>query len=219
MARFGLFTLIFGVLCLGAAGKPLASAELDAFLTRSKDAAAKLQTVQADFTQTRASSLFASPLVTKGVCSFGKGGKLRWETSSPYWSALLSGGGKVAKFDLVAGRPRRLDLGDVDLVRDILAMVGAWAAGDFAAAKDDYQITADNQGSVTVLRLKPKSAALLRHVQAVELSFDNATLGARRVKIVESPDDSLTIEFTNERRDPPLPPGFFDPVKPWFAKP
>ena len=211
--------LLLVPLCLAASGKPLSPAELDAFLARAKAAAANVQTVQADFTQTRSSSLFATPLVTKGVCSFGMGGKLRWETNTPYWSALLCDGGKVAKFDLDGGKPRRLDLGNVDIVRDILAMVGAWTAGDFAAAKADYQLTADAQGAVTVVRLKPKSAALRRYVQAVELSFDNATLGARQVKIVEGPDDALLIEFANERRNPSLPPGLFDPDKPWFAKP
>jgi len=219
MARTGVMTWFLGALCLAAAGKPLSPPELDAFLARAKAAAANVQTVQADFTQTRRSALFAAPLVTKGVCSFGKGGKLRWETSSPYWSALLCDGGKVAKFDLDAKRPRRLDLGNVDIVRDILAMVGAWTSGDFAAAKDDYQLEADDQGATTLVRLRPRSEALRRHVQAVELSFDNATLGARRVRIVEGPDDALLIEFANERRNPPLPPGLFDPDNPWFAKP
>ena len=200
-----------------AAYRPLSVEERDEFLRSMARSLESVRSMRADFVQERRLSLFLDTLTAKGICCFERPNKLRWELSEPYVTVLIYNGKKVAKFDRVDGRFRRMNLGAEDLLREVLGQVIGWIKGDFKDAKELYEIRL-LKGSDYRLVLRPRSKDLRKMIEAVELSIDPASLRVRCVTVREPQDDCLEIRFLKEQLNPPFDPGTFDPKDPLLPK-
>jgi len=82
--------------CLNRAG---AQTNAPVSLEQISGAMDRAQTVFTRFVQERHLSLFSEPLRSEGFLCFQKPGRIRWETTVPYKSILVSDGSRVAQFE------------------------------------------------------------------------------------------------------------------------
>jgi len=189
--------------------RSLASEERQAFLDRMKETLATITTLEADFVQERHISLFKEPLVARGVCYYQTPGTLRWELTEPYVSILVLKDGKVAKFDRVDGRLRKMNPGTEDLLREVLGQIVEWIKGDFSHAEEMYRLEFQKASDYRIV-MKPRSPELRKLIAAIELTIDSKTYRATRVVIREPGEDFLEIRFEAEKLGEKLEPALFD---------
>ncbi|MBI4879583.1 MAG: outer membrane lipoprotein carrier protein LolA [Planctomycetes bacterium] len=197
---------------------PLTPEEEDAFLKKMAETLREMQTLRAEFVQERHIALFLAPLEAKGVCCFAKPASLRWELTEPYVSILILKEGKVAKFDLVEGKLRRMSLGAEDLLREVLGQIVEWIKGDFSRARELYDLEFQKGEGFRVV-MQPRSAELKKAITAVELTIDAATCRATKVVVREPGEDFLEIRFSKDEVNVRLDEKLFDLEEPGAATP
>jgi len=193
--------------------RELSAEERESFLKEMAAALKSIRSLRAVFVQERHLSLFVEPLRSRGVCSFERPGRLRWEVTEPYASLLILDGRGVAKFDRVEGRPRKLELGGADLLREVLGQITDWMRGDFSRAGESYRLKLE-RGEDYRLSLTPRSKELREMIHAVELSINPKTHRVTQVVIREPGQDDLSIRFEEERINLEFEPRTFDLERP-----
>ncbi|MFH0944950.1 MAG: outer membrane lipoprotein carrier protein LolA [Planctomycetota bacterium] len=186
----------------------LTGAEQELFLKEMGAALKKVQSLRADFVQERHVSLFLDPLESRGICSFERPDRLRWEVVKPYASLLILNGRGVAKFDRVEGELRKMKLGGEDLLREVLGQITDWIQGDFSRADEMYALTLE-KGADFRLRMQPRSEKLSKMIRAVELFVDPETHRVTKVVIREPGEDYLEIRFEQEQLNIKFDPSTF----------
>lgn len=207
--------LLIALLTLPLHGQeaPVAYAELtgadqELFLKEMAAALKKVQSLRTEFVQERHVSLFLDPLESRGVCSFERPDRLRWEVVKPYASLLILNGRGVAKFDRVEGELRKMKLGGEDLLREVLGQITDWIRGDFTRADEMYILTLE-KGADFRLRMQPRSEKMSQMIRAVELFIDPETHRVTKVVIREPGEDYLEIRFEKEQLNIKFDPATF----------
>ncbi|MFQ5591692.1 MAG: outer membrane lipoprotein carrier protein LolA [Phycisphaerae bacterium] len=175
----------------------LSDEQTQRFLSDISDKLGSVTTLRADFVQERRMAAFIDPLTAKGTCFFMAPQRIRWELKEPYRSALLFNDGKVAKVLYEDGRPRRLEHGSREVMRQVLRIIALWMRGDFDAAKEyfDTQVLRD---SVYRLRLTPRGEEMAAIIRTIELAVDPESKRIRQITIREARDDQIVITFVRE---------------------
>ena len=195
--------------------RELTTEQSENFLKAVAETLKSVRSLRAVFVQERHLALFVEPLVARGECSFERPDRLRWELTEPYVSLLILEGRGVAKFDRMEGRPRKLELGGADLLREVLGQITDWMQGDFSKSHETYELKLE-QGADYRLTLKPRSKELLKLIRAVELSIHPETHRVTQVVIREPGQDFLSIRFEQERLNLEFEPLTFDLKRPYW---
>jgi outer membrane lipoprotein-sorting protein len=157
--------------------------------------------------------ILIDPLVSEGYCYFEKPDKLRWELTRPYQSILIYNADVIGKFDVKDGKAEKLNLGTEDLMREILKQIIYWMQGDFAKAAEIYNLKIFKSDTYKLV-LIPKSKELIKSIQSIEMIFNKSLNGISVVRINESIDNFIKIEFSNEQNNITLDKKLFDTEKP-----
>lgn len=213
--QFFFLLLIIGFLSIQSSaqssqqGKELTSDEGDLFIQQMAEALKTRESMQVNFVQERHFSVFLEPLISKGICFFREPDKLRWEIYESYKSILIYNNRSVAKFDFEQGRLRKLKLGSVDIMREILNQIISWMKGDFRNSSQIYEIKIYRNKDYQ-LRLIPKSKELLKSIKYIELNINAQTKHVTTVLIKETETDFIQIKFSNEKDNLELAEELFD---------
>ncbi len=184
-----------------------------------RQALAPIRTLQTEFVQERRVSMFVDTLVTTGVCLFEPPKRLRWELTAPYVSILVHGPDGVSKFDEEEGHLRKMNLGGEEILTQVLGQVMDWMRGDFARAREAYEIEVRPTGASRLLTLRPRSEKLRQMLQAIELTVNPANYHVTQVVIRETAEDSVRIRFVREKINEPIADNAFDLKKPIWPLP
>jgi outer membrane lipoprotein-sorting protein len=173
----------------------------------------RLSSVDAIFTrfsQERHLSLFQEPLRSEGYFCFRKPGRIRWETTQPYQSILVSDGKAVAQFERVNGQWKRLDLGLADAMQKVVAQIAAVMEGRYTGKQKDYAVSATNDTEGVLVTLTPQHPAMRKMMRAIEIHLARDFSGTRRIVLREVDGDFTDIRFSEQVVGAALPPGTFD---------
>jgi outer membrane lipoprotein-sorting protein len=185
-----------------------------ALLSQVAENVGRVQSVFTRFVQERHLSLFQEPLRSEGYLCFEKPGHLRWETTLPYQSILVSDGKGVSQFEKVNNQWRKLDLGLADVVQNVTAQIGAVMEGRYAAKQKDYSVTATNTAEGPLVILTPRHPAMRKMMEAIEIYLARDFRGTRRVVLREVGGDYTDIRFSEQQAEPRLPEGTFNRTTP-----
>lgn len=204
IVRFIVPVLLLG---LARAGTPTnAPVSLDAI----GRAMAKADTVFTRFVQERHLSLFQEPLRSEGFLCFEKPGRIRWETTSPYKSILVSDGSNVAQFEWTDQEWRRLDLGLGNALQNVVRQIADVMGGKFAGGKRGYDVEVTDTADGWIATLVPQNASMRRMMAAIDVHLSPDLKGIRRVVLRETGGDFTDIRFGEQVANLVLPPGTFD---------
>lgn len=162
------------------------------------------------FVQERHLSLFTEPLRSEGWLCFQKPGRVRWETTQPYQSILISDGSGVAQFEWMDGKWKKLDMGLAAAMQNVIAQIAGVMEGRYASESRDYTATLTNASDGIVVQLKPRNETMRKVMQAIEVHLAPDLQATRRVVLRETGGDSTDIRFSEQAVGVALPPKTFD---------
>ena len=203
--------IVFGatLLTLGlAAGGAPTNAPVS--LEQISQATSQAQTIFTKFVQERHLSLFTEPLRSEGFLCFQKPGRIRWETTAPYKSILVSDGAGVAQFEWSDEKWKKLELGLGAALQNVVSQIAGIMEGRFASDPRNYTATATNCGDALIITLIPKNEAMRKMMAAIEVHLAADLKATRRVILRENGGDYTDIQFSEQVVNRELPPKTFD---------
>jgi outer membrane lipoprotein-sorting protein len=174
---------------------------------------ASVESVYLEFTQERRLKLFTDPLRSEGVMLIAKPDKIRWETTAPYQSILLSGDKSVAQFEKRDGKWEKLNLGFPDLLRRVMQQMAMMNQGKLEALSSDYTVSVAT-GGVTVVTMVPRDKNAREAMSSLELVMPPDLSTTREVRMNEPNGDLTRITFSHEKRNVAFPADTFNQSKP-----
>lgn len=195
-----------------AFGLPGAEAQTNApvSLAQISQALSQVQTVFARFVQERHLSLFDEPLRSEGFLCFQKPGRLRWETTAPYHSILVSDGSGVAQFEWTDEHWKKLELGLGDALQNVVSQIAGVMDGQYTSDRHSYATTVTNRADEIVITLVPQNETMRKMMAAIEVHLAADLKGTRRVVLRENGGDYTDIRFSQLVANVDLPPKTFD---------
>jgi outer membrane lipoprotein-sorting protein len=172
---------------------------------------AKIETLSADFTQTRKLLSVKNPLSSSGHLWFRKPDAFRWELGSPAKRIALRNGTNVILAEPPRKRATKSTLTDAASsagVRDLLDAPIAMSKKEFDSRFDVVSLDSDGQAVRAKLSLRDAQAA--RYVSSVILNFDLTTNHLLSFEMVFRDGSSFRNDFTKVRINDKLPAGIFD---------
>lgn len=187
----------------GLSGK----AKLDAVLAEISKAQAAIQTLQAEFRQTKVSRLLKEPSVLRGVFYFQVPDQVRWEYRNPRETVVL-----VTDRAMVTYRPAERMAEKVELPRSQRKLFAFLSASEpIANLSRHFSFTLRDPGDEGnfVLILNPVTHQLKKRLHHVELSIERKSFLPVTVSYTEADGDTTTYEFSQVKINEPLSPKLF----------
>lgn len=179
------------------------------FLARFGEALKGVRAVFSEFTQERQMEMLAEPLVSSGAIMFSKPGRVRWETSTPYQSILISNGDDVVQFESINGQWRKIKIAYAAAMKNVMESLTMTWSGRLGDQQEEYTFDLRTDTG-TVLTMTPRSADVREFIQSIEMHFDDDLTGAHKVVLNEPSGDRTIIRFTDQRINPDLSDRCFD---------
>lgn len=194
-----------------AADEPVAPSG-SAAITRDdiRRALSDARTVFSRFVQERHLSLFQEPLRSEGYLCFQRPGRLRWETTSPYRSILVTDGSGAAQFEWVGDQWKKLDLGLSVALEQVLAQIAGVMEGNYTSDRRGYLATVSVEADGPKVVLVPQNEKTRKMISAIEVYLDRDLRGTRRVLLRETGGDYTDIRFEDPWINGTFPERTFD---------
>ncbi len=166
-----------------------------------------LKTLQADFVQTRKSSLLAHESVSRGRLFFEAPDRIRWEYGSPLRMTVLIANGVAITYRPEEKRAERVEVGRMQQ-----RVFHFLSAGDpIDELKRYFSITFKDPGPPGnyELILDPTSHHIRKRLESLSIEIDRTRLLPVGVSWVQHDGDSLSYAFSHIVVDEKLPSGIF----------
>ncbi len=191
-----------------AAAQSTNVADVPAFLKEYAAVVSRAKTLYAEFVQERHLALFEDPLRSEGVLCFRKPDAIRWETTQPYRAIFTCTGEGVGQFELVDNEWRKLDLGHMKSLRNVVDGMAFFLEGRYLERQQDYTFSV-TRGEDTVLGLVPRNVAARQWIEAIEIHLSPDLTATRKVILRQSGGDFTEIRFTRQVIDVVYPADVF----------
>ena len=173
---------------------------------RLRQAARSMKSVRADFVQEKHLKILSRPIVSKGRLAYQAPDHLRWEYLSPIKSLMLMRGDEVEIY-LFSDGQWVSDAGQsMEIRRSVLAEINGWFSGNYDGTSSFTPTYID--GPPARVRLTPKGG-MDGFINYIELTLSSIPGVIDTVDIVEGPDTSTRIQFTNVRVNTNIPADLF----------
>lgn len=187
--------------------------EKEQILKQMSQILSKVNSFTVEFSQERHLSVFKDILSAKGILYYKSPDKLRWETTDPYRTILIFNHNKVAKFDFLDEKIRKLNLGIEDVMKEFLKNILSWMTGSFDNKNPMYDIKLF-KGKSYKLILLPKDIEIKKYLISIELIIMPEVFQISEVIINEPGNDFIIIKYFNNEKDAVIDNNVFDTDKP-----
>jgi len=174
-------TVAVAFLCLGSADK----------WTSLREAAGKVNSVVAEFTQEKHMKILSHPLVSKGVFYYQTPGSLRWEYQSPIRSIVLMHHGATKRY--LQGKEGLTEDAGANLqpLQLVLEEITHWLEGRF----DENTLFSAGFEEKRKIVLAPRQESVSRLISRIELVLSDTPGLMESVTIYESQDSFTRLTF------------------------
>jgi len=153
----------------------------------------RTRSLSARFEQTKHLKALRDTLVTTGRLSYRRGGRLVWHTDPPSESELVLEGTAATLTMSGMSSPQSFDLTSEPGMGKVFQTLRAVLEADLESLLPLFELRIDRARPLRV-SLKPRSEALSRSIQAIELEFD-PEYRLRHVSLQEPDGDRTDIAF------------------------
>lgn len=188
------YCFVFNLVALAQEQK-MSSAEINAFKQSVNLVSKKLQTLSADFIQSKHLDFLSTDIETSGKLFFASPNMLKWQYKKPYNYSIVFKNNKVMIDD--EGKKSAIDIGNSKVFAKINKLMVGSVSGDMFDEKE-FTIDFVKTKNSSITRLTPKDASLKKYIKQIELSFDKNDDMVFQIKLIESSDDYTRILLKNK---------------------
>ena len=175
-------------------------------LTELQQKLETVQTVEAEFVQTKHLQVFQNEIVLKGKMGLRReGADLAWHVTSPIRYSVCFRGAVMTQWDETSQKTTTFDTASNPLLKALLDQMRGWFSGNLSEMQREYDLTlreAPKTGR-PVLTCIPKGE-ISNFMKEIEIRFAEETGYIDSVKLVEASGDWSEIQFLNTKLNQPL---------------
>ncbi|MBO4738142.1 MAG: outer membrane lipoprotein carrier protein LolA [Bacteroidales bacterium] len=158
-----------------------------------QQSATKLKSLQADFVQTKTSTLFAEPTKQNGKLYFRQFSDLCWQYLNPNKLSVIMHNDEIIVKTAKGGK-----INPPKGMHELLALICNAINGNFLDKKDLFDIQYYKEKNY-ILYLIPKQKRLKNMYQNIVIYLESQNLTADKVTLKELNGDETTIVFNNKK--------------------
>ena len=160
------------------------------------------KSIQADFTQTKVSSILKNPVIKKGRFYY-QGDNIKWMITSPKKNTTIITA-KSARQKVENNPPE-----DLKKFTFIKKFMQGLMKGDFLNEKK-FQTTVVEKNSIYYLTAVPIDSRIKKYISKFELEFRKSDIILNKLTIFENSGDYTSYEFKNQKRNAVIPASTFE---------
>lgn len=171
----------------------------EAIIGEINRAAAAMQSLECDFTQTKYISLMNDKMVSVGRMVYRQSDRLRWEYSSPYSYIFILNGSSVtlksgAKTDVIDIRTNRI-------FSEIARIMMNSVTGKCLTDSTEFKVSISADSREYVARLTPQKKEIKQMFSSIVLHFDRTAEVVQTIELHEKSGDRTIIELKNIKKN------------------
>jgi len=177
---------------------------LQALVDRVRLEQSQLKTLEARFTQQQENSMLAAPEESKGTFSYRAPDKVRWEYTSPNPITVVIRGDEMTTWYRDLKRAETLKVGRYS--SQVFKYLGA--SGSLQTLLEYFTVRLklpEKKGEPYRLEMDPKYARISKRLKSMTLWIDDQTFFPERLKYVQADGDTVEYQFTDMKRNAPIP--------------
>ncbi|MFY9820725.1 MAG: outer membrane lipoprotein carrier protein LolA [Thermoanaerobaculia bacterium] len=177
---------------------------LAALVERVKLEQQSLKTLEARFTQDQQSSMLTAREQSKGLFSYAAPDKVRWEYASPSPITVVIRGDEMTTWYKDLKRAEILKVGRYS--NQIFKYLGA--SGSLQTLLEYFTVRLklpEKKGDLYRMELLPKYQRIAKRLKSMTLWIDSETFFPSRLKYEEPDGDTVEYQFSEFRRNSPIP--------------
>lgn len=223
MKEFSVICLLLAIFAgsLVAAGqepKPYSDSESREILQRMSQKVALNRSISARFVQEHRLVMFDDVLRSEGFLYYQKPGRIRWEFTKPYGSlTILLENGAVEKFDIIAGRPVRVETGSQKVLAEVLTQIMNWQRGNLLSASEGFRILLYPSAGYKLVMI-PEAKGMAKIFLRLEFEIAKENFLVNSVYLWENETDYTLIRFFDQKIDAELSAELFNLQQPQLEK-
>ncbi|MEE8138754.1 MAG: outer membrane lipoprotein carrier protein LolA [Thermoanaerobaculia bacterium] len=180
------------------------SERLQALVDRVRLEQSKLETLEAEFTQLKQSSMLLEPSVSKGVFSYAAPDRVRWEYKTPNPISMLIFGEEMTTWYRDIGQAEKVRVGRHS--QRVLQLLGAGSSVSELLEYFSVSLTLPKDRSRPyMLELKPRFRRVAKRLRGMSLWIDPQLYLPIRLRYLEPDGDVTEYSFSNLRINGELP--------------
>ena len=163
-------------------------------ITKLNQTSASIQTMSANFSQTKYLSMLSDKMVSDGKIYYSKSDKLRWEYTSPYQYLFIFNGTKV----YVGNNSKQniIDTNTNKVFKEIARIMMNTVTGTALSNNDDFETALSEDSNQWIVTLTPKKKELKSMFTKVVLYFNKKSNIVSEINIFEKNGDRTNIKFS-----------------------
>lgn len=171
----------------------------EAIIGEINRAAAAMQSLECDFTQTKYISLMNDRMISVGRMVYRQSDRLRWEYSSPYSYIFILNGSSVtlksgAKTDVIDIRTNRI-------FSEIARIMMNSVTGKCLTDSTEFKVSISADSREYVARLTPQKKEMKQMFSSIVLHFDRTAEVVQTIELHEKSGDRTIIELKNIKKN------------------
>ena len=200
MRKFVLIWLLFGSLLL--------TAQTGGVLQQIKSQSQKINSIEADFVQTKNISFIDEQLISNGKFWFSRPDKMRWEYQKPFFYSIVINGDQITVID--DKKESRFDAASNAMFGQIKQVIMNMVNGRMFD-DSDYHATLKEETNFYVVNFETVNEAMKEYITSIDLYFTKTDYLMEKIRMNEASGDNTMIEFSNQKINQPLPDDVFKP--------
>ena len=166
-----------------------------------------VESVQADFTQTKRLKMLNDAMVSKGRMWCTQPNRLRWEYTTPYASLFILNDNKVLFKN--SKRSNTLNANRHKRIREMIRIMIPSNLGKVLSQKKDFHATAETTSNQHILTLVPQKKELKQMFARIVLYYDRKQAVVTQIEMFEKNGDSTTIQLSSIKKNIVINPSVF----------
>jgi outer membrane lipoprotein carrier protein len=158
-------------------------------------AAAKMMTMECDFTQSKRMKMLKRIMVSKGVMYFKRDDKLRWQYTTPYDYIFILNGDKVSLKS--AKSTKNIDVKNNKIFKQITSIILDCITGVRLNGSTQFNIELYKEGQTYFATMYPKKKEVKQVYNTISVYFNPALTLINKVVMEEKTGDVTTIVLSN----------------------
>ncbi|MDT0641880.1 outer membrane lipoprotein carrier protein LolA [Zunongwangia sp. F363] len=186
---------------MSAQDNRLNQAEKEKFQREVASQAKNLETLQADFVQTKHIEMITADTRSKGQIFFRSPDIIKWHYSEPFQYTVLFRDGKLYIND--DGSKSITEASGNKLYGKMITMISETMNGKLLGKTENFEVVYFRENEQICASLKPKDEDILQMFSKILMRFNNQYL-IQSVKLIDEGGDSTEIYLRNVQMNQPL---------------